>query len=48
MKYIFQANLYVDISMTDEDFSLLEKAAEQHYDETVRSTIQRGGYLYGQ
>lgn len=47
MRYIFETHLNVYTMLDNNDFSILWEAAKNHYDSTVRATIEVGGYLYG-
>lgn len=47
MEYKLKADLSVNITISDDDFAILEEAAAKHYDSTVNMTIKPGGHLFG-
>jgi len=46
-KHSFYATLSANIELSDEEFELICEHAEHHYDYTVKSSVKRGGFLYG-
>lgn len=47
MKHYFFATLTTVLELSDEEFGLLFKEAENHYDYKVKASTQVGGILYG-
>lgn len=46
MDYIFEAEISVSITLSDDDFAILEAAAAKHYDSAVNGTIKKYGHLF--
>lgn len=47
MKYRFWANLKTIFQLDDATFTLLEDCMRHHYDGTVKSCVEHGGFMYG-
>ncbi len=47
MTHSFYATLSAHIDMDDSDFERLKEKASRHYDSTVKSSVEVGGFLYG-
>lgn len=47
MTYKFNAELTAEMDISDKEFQMLLEAAKNHYDYTVQSIGQVGGFLYG-
>lgn len=47
MKYQFWANLTIIFQLDDATFTLLENSMRHHYDYTVKSAVEQGGFIYG-
>lgn len=45
--HYFRATLSALIELSDAEFDLIWKNASRHYDGTVRSSVQVGGFIYG-
>ena len=46
-KHSYIAELKANIELNDSDFNLLLDCSARHYDSTVRSISEVGGFLYG-
>lgn len=46
-KHSFIAELKANIELSDDEFNLLLKASQRHYDGAVQSASRVGGFLYG-
>lgn len=47
MKYRFWAKLTLIFQLDDATFALLEDCMRHHYDGTVKSCVEHGGFMYG-
>ena len=47
MKYTFEARLSVYIEVTDKEFDYIWEKMKHHYDATINSAIEVGGFMYG-
>ena len=46
-KYSFYATLTANVFLNDSDFNLITEGCRSHYDRTVKSLVELGGFLYG-
>lgn len=46
-KHSFFAKLEARVEISDSDFNLILEHAANHYDNTVKSSVRVGGFLYG-
>lgn len=47
MKYYLQARLYAIVAFNGDEFNFIWSCCKKHYDATVKTSIEVGGFLYG-
>lgn len=47
MKTTYLATIEANVFISDEEFDLIFKAFERHYDRTIKSASEVGGWLFG-